>query len=327
MRVPRRGIVRYGTPIPVPLMGSVLLQSLTQISASGTQSRFAIASLQAITALGADAGGATLPGDLTVTGTTSTQGNTTISGSGQTISDVKFTGWVEITGNGNTLQNCRVEVGGGANEGVKIGPGVSGTLLDGVEIGGGSNGITNTGVAIGLLFGDVGSGAVTNVANNVWIHNTIDGIRADGRCRFQWSRVGRHLNANQGMDVSGYRDDGNGTHGDGSQSTGWGNIEFLHSEIESGNNDAIFLNQEGGNPAIGTVIIDYCRVHGHTGGPQVPNGTNWSSSYGIRITAGGPCHVTNTDIDGSFDGHSSGAFGTFSTWTNNRRNGSPVGAP
>lgn len=285
-------------------MGSVSFQAISSLTAAAT----------------VESGG-TLPGDLTVTGTTSTtNGNLTLSTPGTLLENRLITGTLTIAANNITVRNCRVRVDGGDTWGVTISSGVTGTLLDKVEIGGGANGTTNTGVGSGLLFADTGSGAVTNVANNVWIHHCIDGIRADGRCRFQWGRVSH-------MDTSGYRGDGNGTHGDGSQSTGWGNIEFLHSEIDAGNNDAIFLNQESGNPAIGTVIIDYCKVNGYTGSQPFGPPDTWTSSYGIRITAGGPIHVTNTAIDGVYSGVAASAPSGWATWTNNTRNGSPMSAP
>lgn len=297
----------------------VLVSTTARFNSTATLAQAGVASgVGAVGDTAASAG--TLPGDLTVTGTTSTTtGNLTLSTPGTLLENRLITGSLSITANNITVRNCRVRLDSGASWGVYIQPGVTGTYLDKVEIGGGSNGTTNTGVSSGLLFGDAGSGAVTNVANNVWIHHCIDGIRADGRCRFQWGRVSH-------MDTSGYRGDGAGSHGDGSQSTGWGDIEFLNSEIDAGNNDALFFNKEGTNPAIGRVKIDYCRVVGKNGSQPFGPPNTWQSSYGIRITAGGPIHVTNTDIDGTFDGTGSAPSG-WATWTNNRRNGTPVSAP
>lgn len=262
--------------------------------------------------------GDSLPGNLTVTGTTTTiNGNHLISSPGTTISNYLITGQLEITANNCTVNNTRVRCDNGGTWGVQIGPGVTGTLLNGVEIGGGSNGTTNTGVGSGILFGDNSGSAFNNQANHVWVHHCIDGLRADGNCWFRQSKV-------TNMDTSGYQGaPGDGTHGDGSQSTGWGGIKFTHSYVDAGNNDALFFNQESGNPAIGEVVIDNCVVNGYTGSqPGTPS--TWRSSYGIRITAGGPCHVTNTQINGDFDGY---AQGTFTTWSNNTRDGSPIGAP
>lgn len=282
MRVPRRGAVKYGTPVPAE-------------------------------------GGSNLPGDLTVTGTTSTtNGNLTLSTPGTLLENRLITGTLTVAANNITVRNCRVRVDGGDTWGVTISSGVTGTLLDKVEIGGGANGTTNTGVGSGLLFADTGSGAVTNVANNVWIHHCIDGIRADGRCRFQWGRVSN-------MDTSGYRGDGTGTHGDGSQSTGWGDIEFLHSEIDGGNNVALFFNVESPNPAIGRVKIDYCKLNGKTGSQIAGPPDTWQSTYILNITAGGPIDVTNTAFDGPCDNVAPNY--AWNVWTNNTRNGSPLSAP
>lgn len=286
----------------------ILISTTARFNSTATLAQAGVASgAGAVGDTTASAG--TLPGDLTVTGTTSTTtGNLTLSTPGTLLENRLITGDLSITANNITVRNCRVRCDSGASWGVYIQPGVTGTLLDKVEIGGGSNGTTNTGVSSGLLLSDNSGAAYNNAADRVWIHHCIDGIRADGNCWFKWGRV-------SDMDTSGYPT----THGDGSQTTGWGNVKFTNSEISAGNNDALFFNQEPGNPAIGQVDIDYCRVVGLSGA--------WGqSSYGIRITAGGPIHVTNTDIDGPFDGAGSAPSG-WATWTNNRRNGVPVSAP
>lgn len=278
------------------------------------------AALQAGSSLVAAAtvtGGANLPGDLTVTGTTTTVSSLTANTNGVTYENYLITGGVTINADNVTLRNCRVQCIGINDYGVAITPGATGTLLDGVEIGGGSNGTTNTGTGVGLLFGDAGSGAVTNVADGVWAHHCIDGIRADGRCRFQWGRV-------SSMDTSGYAAVG-GDHGDGSQSTGWGDIEFLNSEIDGGNNDALFFNQEGGNPAIGRVLVDNCRLVGKSG-TQSGTPSTWQSTACLHITGGGPITVTNTALDGPCNDPATPGY-SWAAWTNNTRDGSPLSAP
>ena len=252
-----------------------------------------------------------LPGSLAVTGTTTTVSSLTINSSG-TYQNYEVTGGVTINANNVTLRNCRVRCVGGTSWGVQIGPGVTGTLLDKVEIGGGSNDVTYTGVSSGLLFGDTSTSGYSNVANNVWIHHCIDGIRADGTCSFEWGRVSN-------MDTSGYP----GTHGDGSQSTGWGDIRFLHSEIDGGNNTALFFNQESGNPAIGAVVVDSCRLVGKSGS----TGGAWTTSFGLSVgTSGGPVSVTGTAFDGVFNNGPAETF-PWATWSSNTYNGAPLAAP